>query len=91
MLEDISNCWVETKVRASIFVLGVGILATPLFAVAQEAAIPVRVVRVSSTSVHDEVPLSGTVAARRASRLSPRVEGYVHQILVDAGDEVEIG
>ena len=60
-------------------------------AFAQPAAVPVSVAWVRSASVQDEIPLSGTVAARRFVRVSPRVEGYVQRIVVDAGDEVAVG
>ena len=61
------------------------------YAFAQPAAVPVSVAWVRSAPVQDEIPLSGTVVARRFVRVSPRVEGYVEQIVVDAGDEVTAG
>ena len=62
-----------------------------LFTLAQDTAVPVSVVRVASAPVYDEIPLSGTVVARRFVRVSPRVEGYIQRVLVDAGDEVAAG
>ena len=58
---------------------------------AQDSAVPVTVVQVRVAAVHDEIPLSGTVATQRSVELSPRVSGYVEEVLVDAGDEVETG
>ena len=61
------------------------------FAAAQESTVPVTVVPVRIAAVNDEIPLSGTVTTRRTVHLSSRVEGYVQEVLVDAGDEVEAG
>ena len=57
----------------------------------QEELVPVSVARVLRTDVHDELPLSGTVSAWRASYLSARVEGFISRLLVFEGDEVNAG
>ena len=58
---------------------------------ASDAAIPVSVVAVTPAAVSEELPLTGSVTARRVSYLSPRVAGTVERVLVDAGDEVPEG
>ncbi len=52
---------------------------------------PVSVVKVEIAPVYDEIPLTGSVTARRVARISPRVEGFMLQMLVDEGDEIETG
>ena len=58
---------------------------------AQDQPIPVSVVVVEMAPVYDEIPLTGSVTARRVSRISPRVEGFVLEMLADEGDQVEAG
>ena len=57
----------------------------------QQKAKPVSVIRASQAEVHEEIPLTGSVIARRISRISPRVEGFVLEILVDEGDRLNEG
>jgi RND family efflux transporter MFP subunit len=59
-------------------------------AVTQEAA-PVSVVVPKQSVVTEELRLTGTLTAERSARLSPRVDGLVARINVDAGDRVEAG
>lgn len=63
-------------------------LAMP--ASAQQAA-PVVVVVPRTAQVTEELRLTGTLTAERSARLSPRVDGLVARIRVDAGDRVKRG
>lgn len=51
----------------------------------------VRAIVIESAAFGEEVSLSGTLFAEREARLSPRVDGLVLDVAVDAGDEVEAG
>lgn len=57
---------------------------------AQEA-VPVTVVVPQSAQVTEELRLTGTLTAERSARLSPRVDGLVARVRVDAGDRVRAG
>jgi membrane fusion protein (multidrug efflux system) len=57
---------------------------------AEEAA-PITVAVASIAPVFEEIPLTGTVTARRVSQLSSQVQGLVAEILVDDGYAVEAG
>lgn len=59
--------------------------------VAAEKPVPVDIVRAVRAPVYEDVPLSGTVESRRVSRISPKLSGYVAEVLVDDGDEVDEG
>lgn len=61
---------------------------TPAFA---ENAMPVSVVRIVRAPVIEELRLTGTLQARRVSRLSAEVDGIVAEMLVDDGDRVSAG
>lgn len=63
-------------------------LAMP--ASAQQPA-PVVVVVPRTAQVTEELRLTGTLTAERSARLSPRVDGLVERIRVDAGDRVKRG
>jgi RND family efflux transporter MFP subunit len=54
-------------------------------------AVPVTVVTPRSAQVTDELRLTGTLTAERSARLSPRVDGLVARVRVDAGDRVRAG
>ena len=56
---------------------------------AQEKTTPVSIVRATTSPLYNEIPLSGTVLARRVSLISPKIEGFVAEVLVDDGDEVK--
>lgn len=58
---------------------------------AEKKARPVSVVAVVRAEVHEEIPLTGSVIARRVSRISPRVEGVVSEVLVDEGYRLKQG
>ncbi|MEX2523675.1 MAG: efflux RND transporter periplasmic adaptor subunit [Gammaproteobacteria bacterium] len=59
--------------------------------VAAEKPVPVTVVKAVKAPVYDDIPLTGTVESRRVSRLSPKLSGYVAEVLVDDGDVVSAG
>ncbi len=67
------------------------LLLLPQLAAAQQSSTPVSVVSASRTSLYEEIPLSGTVLAWRVSRISPKLEGLIAEMLVDDGAEVEAG
>jgi RND family efflux transporter MFP subunit len=76
--------------RRSIVIAMTGFLCgflTTDTALAQQAA-PVVVGRVEMKPMLEQLPLTGSVAARRTSHLSPRVDGLVAELLVDDGDFV---
>lgn len=62
--------------------------ALPVYA---ENAMPVSVVRIVRAPIVEELRLTGSLRARRISRLSTEVEGIVKELLVDDGDRVESG
>ena len=57
----------------------------------EEKTTPVSVVAVTIAPVYDEIPLTGSVTARRVSRISPKIDGFVSEMLVDEGDEIKRG
>lgn len=57
---------------------------------AQES-VPVAVVQPRPAQVTEEIRLTGTLTAERSARLSPRVDGLVARVRVDAGDRVKAG
>ena len=58
---------------------------------AAQAPMPVAVVLPSSGTLSDDLRLTGTLTAERSARLSPRVDGLVSAVKVDAGDRVKRG
>lgn len=66
-------------------------LVTVHLAMAQAPTPLVAVAEAKRSTLFEELPLTGTVATRRQSRLSPKLEGLVDEMLVDAGDEVSEG
>ncbi|HSW32134.1 MAG TPA: efflux RND transporter periplasmic adaptor subunit [Steroidobacteraceae bacterium] len=54
-------------------------------------AVPVAVVSPRPAQVTDQLRLTGTLTAERSARLSPRVDGLVSRVRVDAGDRVKSG
>ena len=54
-------------------------------------AVPVVVVTPRVAQVAEELRLTGTLTADRSARLSPRVDGLVARVRVDAGDRVKAG
>jgi len=61
--------------------------------VATEDSSPIslRTVKAERVTVQGEVTVSGTVAARDVARLASRINGYITEIKVDAGDHVRQG
>lgn len=55
------------------------------------AAVPVRVVTPGAADFGEQFQLTGTLTADRAAGLSPRVDGLVREVKVDAGDRVDAG
>ena len=66
------------------------LLAFPPALVAQAPA-PVTVTRPEQAPVAEQLRLTGTLTADRASELSPRVDGLVSRLRADAGDVVRRG
>lgn len=69
--------------------LAAGLGAGP--AAAQRDAPPVVVATAEVREVTELVPVSGTVSSPRVARLSTEVAGRVEQVLVEAGDHVDVG
>ena len=76
------RCW-----HRVIFLTGLCLCAA---AAAQKPAPPVVVAQAERQTVTEEVPISGTVSSPRVTQLSPEVAGLVNQVLVEAGDRVEV-
>ncbi len=54
-------------------------------------ALPLKTVKASISRTEGEVTVSGTVVARESARVAARVQGYVVELNVDAGDHVKKG
>lgn len=63
-------------------------LLTPALAAAQAV---VTVALPERATLSEELRLTGTLTAERSARLSPRVDGLVASVRVDAGDRVKAG
>ena len=61
------------------------------FIFAGEREIPVRISVVKMAPVHEQLPLTGMITARRLSSLSSRVDAMVTVVLVNEGDLVKKG
>ena len=79
------------KATIQRLLLVTGLSFIPMFGFAEDTAMPVVVVKVVIAPVYEELPLSGTVVSPRVSRISPKVEGLVAEVLVEAGDQVKAG
>lgn len=77
---------IQVVIRRCLFIVFI-----PLFVLAEEKPTPVSVVAVTIAPVFDEIPLSGSVTARRVSRISPKIDGFVSALLVDEGHQVKTG
>jgi len=78
-----------TRIFSFVLVLGLaGAMVPRAFG---ENAMPVSVVRIVRAPVTEELRLTGTLQARRVSRLSTEVDGIVAELLVDDGDRVSAG
>lgn len=58
---------------------------------AAEERIPVETVRLHGEAPSPQLTLTGVITAPRVSRLSPRVDGLIASVDVDAGDRVAAG
>ncbi len=66
-------------------------LTWPAIAQPPRATAPVSVAVPRSASVGEELRLTGTLTAERSANVSPRVDGLVARLRVDAGDRVKAG
>jgi RND family efflux transporter MFP subunit len=64
---------------------------SPLPSPAADGAALVTVAVATIAPIYEEVPLTGSIIARRESMLSPEVDGLVDEVLVDAGHEIAAG
>ncbi len=73
--------------------IGFAFLALPWLRASgqSDAPVPVRVVTPQSASLGEELRLTGTLTADRSAGVSPRVDGLVARLRVDAGDKVRAG
>ena len=79
----------RSRTATSISVVALALCSAAAFA--QEAPAPVVVVEPRSARLTEELRLSGTLTAERRAELSPRVDGLVSRLRVDAGDRVKAG
>ena len=79
-----------TIVSISLRLLLMLLLVVPAMAQQQKAR-PVSVVRAITADVSEEISLTGSVIARRVSRISSRVEGFVAEVMVDEGYRLKQG
>lgn len=77
----VARAWKNWLLAASLAVWSVQALA----------AVPVRVVVPRPADFGEQFQLTGTLTADRAAGLSPRVDGLVREVKVDAGDRVKAG
>jgi RND family efflux transporter MFP subunit len=69
-----------------------GLACIALLAAGQvQSQAPVVVARAERAPVNEQLNLTGTAVARRISRLSPKVDALVAEVLVDDGDAVQTG
>lgn len=87
--------WIELKgttpAQAVIHWLIAVALMWSVACAAHADAMPVRVVTPQQLTLSRDLPLTGTLTAQSNARLSPRVDGLVSALNVDAGDRVEQG
>ncbi len=67
------------------------LLSAQAVRVGAEEPVPVAVVNPGVATVADELRLSGSLRAEHQASLSPRVDGLVAEVLVDAGSQVKQG
>lgn len=75
----------------TIVVLSLAAVCTLVPPAFGENAMPVSVVRIVRAPIAEELRLTGTLQARRVSRLSAEVDGIVGELFVDDGDRVSTG
>lgn len=82
----------QSRYVSSLFLASLWLAALTLSAgVAQEAARPVTTVQAVRGQVVTTNELTGTITARRQSRLSSRTSGLILKLHVDAGSQVKTG
>lgn len=69
----------------------VALLSGCQLAAAAETAVPVRTALVQRQAIGEQLPLTGNMTTRRFANLSPQVDAWVKEVLVEAGDVVEQG
>ncbi|MFW1678823.1 efflux RND transporter periplasmic adaptor subunit [Pontibacter sp. JAM-7] len=79
----------QRHIKSSL-VLPVLLSLWPLFAQANDP-VPVSITLPQQTETAENLSLSGSLTAERHARLSPRVDGLVAAVLVDAGSRVAQG
>ena len=57
----------------------------------ERAAVPVSAIPAELATLGEQLSLTGTLTAERQTRLSPRADGLVAHVHVEAGDHVETG
>ncbi len=57
----------------------------------ETATTPTNTIKAERITVHGEVTVSGTIVAKDIARVASRINGYVIEIKVDAGDHVNRG
>lgn len=78
--------------RISQFFLVCSLLVAVVLTHAQQPPIvPVSTATATRAAIKEEIPLTGSVTARKLSRISSRVDGLIESMLVDEGDEVNAG
>lgn len=87
LVKHFANPGIAGSVFRALVVLTLGI---PL-AAAQDRPAPVTIAIAEVGPLFQEVSLTGTAMARRVSKLSPKVDGLVAEMLVDEGDPVALG
>ena len=86
-------CWIDAQGAWRLLPLLVlsQLAAGGPVAAREDQAAPVKVARAVMAPVREELPLTGSVTARRLSRIAPEVAGLVAAVRVDEGDEVRQG
>lgn len=86
-------CWIDAQGAWRLLPLLVlsQLAAGGPVAAREDQAAPVKVARAVMAPVREELPLTGSVTARRLSRIAPEVAGLVAVVRVDEGDEVRQG
>lgn len=81
-----SSCRFAGRSVASLVAMMLLFANSPTWSQAQVVVAPAQ-----ASAVAQELRLSGTLTPERSARLSPRVDGLVDAVLVDAGDRVAAG
>jgi membrane fusion protein, multidrug efflux system len=79
--------WMNLQLWAAAMLLAVSLFS----AHAAEQPVPVTVAVVEKRAIDQEIPLSGSVLARRRSELSSEIDALVAEVPVEEGDAVKRG